>query len=127
MNETLRTKLVATIAAEEINIRLSEDEVQGYPFVTYEMTVNPLRTKDGVYGFSGETYVRIVSDVFSQADTLRGTIEDAIEDGMNDEVYSSRLIAVDKDCSNDIWTIELNYLLRQNGEEAQEEEPSNNE
>lgn len=129
MNEALRTQLVAILAAANIDIRLSEDEVQGYPFVTYDMSVYPLRNKDGVYGFSGDTYIRIVSDDFEQADTIRASVESAIESGMGmtSSIFSSRLSSTDKNCVSDIWTIELNYLLKQYGEPEDEETPEEQE
>ena len=94
------------------DIRLSEDKTNKYPFVTYEMTVTPVRDKDGVAYYTGDTIIRVVGDDFETADTLRGTVETAVE-GMAGTQYSVRLITSDKDCLNDIWTIELNYQLRQ--------------
>ena len=118
MTESLRTQLVSLLTTAGVTIRLSEDESKDYPFVTYEMTVNPLRDKDGVYGFSGGTYIRSVSEVFEEADALRVTIEEAIESGMgmNNATFGSRLVSIDKDCVSGVWTIELYYLLRQYGD-----------
>ena len=112
MTESLRTALVAAITDAKVEIRLSEDKTNKYPFVTYEMTVTPVRDKDGVAYYTGDTIIRVVSDDVETADTLRGTVETAVE-GMAGTQYSVRLITSDKDCLNDIWTIELNYQLRQ--------------
>lgn len=114
MTESLRTQLVSILTSANVRIRLSEDETKQYPFVTYEMTVNPVRDKDGVCKFVGDTYIRIVSDDFDEADRIRVTVEAAIEGGMGyGQQYSSRLISTDKDCVNDVWTIELYYNLAQ--------------
>lgn len=114
MTESLRTQLVSLLTTAHVDVRLSEDETKEYPFVTYEMTVNPVRDKDGVCKYVGETYVRIVSDKFSEADTIRETVESAIGTGMGyGAQYSSRLISCDKDCVNGVWTIELYYSLSQ--------------
>ena len=114
MTESLRTQLVSLLTTAKVDVRLSEDETKEYPFVTYEMTVNPVRDKDGVCKYVGETYVRIVSDKFSEADTIRETVESAIGTGMGyGAQYSSRLISCDKDCVNGVWTIELYYNLAQ--------------
>ena len=118
MTESLRTKLVSLLTTAKVDVRLSEDETKAYPFVTYEMTVNPVRDKDGVCKYTGETYIRIVSDDFPEADTIRATVESAIETGMGyGQIYCSRLISTDKDCVNDVWTIELYYNLAQYGDE----------
>ena len=123
MTESLRTQLVSLLTTAHVDVRLSEDETKEYPFVTYEMTVNPVRDKDGVCKFTGETYIRIVSDDFDEADTIRATVEGAIETGMGYGVdFCSRLISTDKDCVNDVWTIELYYNLAQYGDEPEPEE-----
>lgn len=113
MTDTLRSQLVSTLSDAEVTVLLSEAETQAYPFVTYEMTVNPVRDKDGVHAFTGLTTIRVVSDDFDEADEIRAEVEEAIEDGMQDETYSSRLTATDKDCLNGVWTIELSYTLKQ--------------
>ncbi len=112
MTESLHTQLESVLSAAGVDIVLSEAETNGYPFVTYEMTVNPVRSKDGVHSFTGLTTIRIVSDDFDDADALRATVEAAVE-GMAGSTYSVRLTAVDKDCLDGIWTIELNYTLKQ--------------
>ena len=114
MTESLRTTLVAILTNAGVEVRLSEDEAKEFPFVTYEMTVTPVMDKDGVCKFVGDTYVRIVSDDFGEADAIRATVETAIEAGMgHGMVYSSRLINSNKDCVSDIWTLELYYSLSQ--------------
>lgn len=82
MTESLRTQLVSLLTAAGVEVRLSEDEAKEYPFATYEMTVTPVMDKDGVYKYVGETYIRVVSEDFDEADQIRADIEDAIETGM---------------------------------------------
>ena len=114
MTESLRTQLVSLLTAAGVVIRLSEDEARTYPFATYEMTVTPVMDKDGVYKYVGETYIRVVSEDFDEADQIRANIEAAIELGMGyGAVYSSRLINSNKDCVNGVWTLELYYSLTQ--------------
>lgn len=114
MTESLRTQLVSLLTAAGVEVRLSEDEAMTYPFATYEMTVTPVMDKDGVYKFVGETYIRVVSEDFDEADQIRADIEDAIETGMGlGAVYGSRLINSNKDCVNGVWTLELYYSLTQ--------------
>ena len=114
MTENLRAQLVSLLTTAGVNVRLSEDETKEYPFVTYEMTVTPVMDKDGVYKFVGKTYIRVVSEDFDEAAQIRATFEEAVEAGMgHGVVYGSRLINSNKDCVNDIWTLELNYTLTQ--------------
>ena len=68
MTESLRTQLVSLLTTAGVNVRLSEDETEEYPFATYEMTVTPVMNKDGVCKYVGETYIRVISDDFDEAD-----------------------------------------------------------
>lgn len=114
MTENLRTMLVSLLTEAGVEVRLSEDEAKAYPFATYEMTVTPAMDKDGVYKYVGETYIRVVSEDFDEADQIRADIEAAIEAGMgHGEAYGSRLINSDKDCVSGVWTLELFYTLTQ--------------
>ena len=113
MTESLRTTLVSALRNAGVSLVLSEAETKIYPFVTYEMTVNPIRDKDGVHGFTGLTTIRVVSDDTDQVDEIRAIVEDAIETSMRNDTYSNRLTAIDKDCLDGVWTIELSYTFRQ--------------
>ena len=113
MTESLRTTLVSALRSAGVSLILSEAETKVYPFVTYEMTVNPIRDKDGIHGYTGLTTIRVVSDDTDEADQIRAIVEDAIEASMRNDTYSNRLTAIDKDCLDGIWTIELSYTFRQ--------------
>jgi len=129
MTESLRTQLVSLLTTANVDVRLSEDETKEYPFVTYEMTVTPVNDKDGVCKYVGDTYIRMVSDDFAEADSIRETVESAVETGMgHGALFSSRLMSTNKDCVNDVWTIELYYTLAQYGDvpaPASNQEPAN--
>ena len=81
MTENLHTKLVDTLKAHSINPALSEDEIDSYPYVTFELPVEYRYTKDGQYKIVGNLTIRSVSDDFDEADTLRSGIESAIAHG----------------------------------------------
>jgi hypothetical protein len=81
MTETLHTHLVSVLNAADINPALSEDEIDSYPYVTFELPVEYRYTKDGPYKIVGNLTIRSVSDDFDQADVLRAGIESAIAQG----------------------------------------------
>ena len=83
MTESLHTHLVSTLRAAGINPALSEDEIDSYPYVTFELPVEYRYNKDGVYKIVGNLTIRSVSDVFDEADTLRASIEEAIAAGFD--------------------------------------------
>ena len=113
MTESLHTHLVSVLNAADIHPALSEDEIDSYPYVTFELPVSYHYTKDGNYKILGNLTIRSVSDDFDQADGLREGIDTAIEAGFTGS-YAARLTDVRKDCMDGVWVIELDYLLRQN-------------
>jgi len=81
MTENLHIHLVSTLTSAGINPALSEDEIDSYPYVTFELPVEYRYDKDGVYKIVGNLTIRSVSDSFEEADTLRASIESAISGG----------------------------------------------
>ena len=134
MTENLHNHLVSTLRAEGVNPALSEDEIDSYPYVTFELPVEYRYDKDGPYKIVGNLTIRSVSDDFDEADTLRSGIESAIASGFDGSAvnimsvptnqedtptvletvyYTARLTDVRKDCTDGVWVIELDYILNQ--------------
>ena len=134
MTEHLHTQLVSTLTSAGINPALSEDEINTYPYVTFELPVEYRYDKDGPYKIVGNLTIRSVSGDFDEADTLRSGIEGAIAGGFDGTpvnimsvptdpeetptvletvYYTARLTDVRKDCTDGIWVIELDYILNQ--------------
>ena len=112
MTETLHTHLVSVLNAADVHPALSEDEIDSYPYVTFELPVEYRYDKDGAYKIVGNLTIRSVSDDFDQADALRADIKTAIVGGFTG-IYSARLTDVRKDCMDGVWVIELDYILNQ--------------
>ena len=81
MTEYLHEKLVDTLKAHGINPALSEDEIDSYPYVTFELPVEYFYTKDGPYKIVGNLTIRSVSDDIDEAEDLRAGIMSAIAGG----------------------------------------------
>ena len=134
MTERLFTQLVSTLRSAQINPALSEDEIDSYPYVTFELPSEYRYDKDGPYKIVGNLTIRSVSDDFDEADNLRANIEAAISQGFtgapvnimsepaNPEeqptvietvYYTARLTDVRKDCMDGVWVIEQDYILNQ--------------
>lgn len=113
MTENLHTYLVSALDASDIHPALSEDEVENYPYVTFELPCEYRYTKDGPYKITGNLTIRSVSDDFDQADSIRANIEESISGGFTGPAYTARLTDVRKECMDGIWVIELDYILNQ--------------
>lgn len=112
MTDSLRAKLTDTCKSV-ISLNLSEAEQDTYPYAVYDMTTVPLMDKDGVYGFSGDTTIRIVGPEKQSLEVLRAGIESAILSGMNDSAFTSKRNDTTKECVDGMWIIELTYTLKQ--------------
>ena len=124
MTDALREKLVY-VCANAADLYLSETEKDSYPYVVYDMTTTAQMTKDGISAFIGDTKIRVVGQVLENLDTTRAAIESAIASGMHDTQFSSYLRDVTKECVDGIWTIEMNYTLKQFADWAQPVEQTN--
>lgn len=112
MTDSLRAKLVY-VCRNICTMVLSEDETKLYPYAVYDITSKAQMDKDGVYAFFGDTTIRVVSNVKSEADETAASIKSAIETAFRDG--QSNFVPGDfsKDCQEGIWTIEMNYTLKQ--------------
>lgn len=112
MTDSLRAKLV--YACRNIcPMVLSEDETKVYPYAVYDITSTPQMDKDGVYAFFGDTTIRVVSNDKSEADETVASIKSAIETAFRDGHSNFVPGNFSKDCQEGIWTIEMNYILKQ--------------
>lgn len=125
MTDSLRAKLVYT-CRNICQMVLSEDETDTYPYAVYDITSVAQRDKDGVYAFFGETVIRVVSNIKSEADSTATAIQSAVESAFRDG--SSNFVPGDfsKDCQEGIWTIEMNYTLKQYADWAEPVEQTSN-
>ena len=83
MTESLHTHLVSVLNDADIHPALSEDEIDSYPYVTFELPVEYRYDKDGPYKIVGNLTIRSVSDDFDEADDLCNRICGAIDEGFN--------------------------------------------
>ncbi len=125
MTDSLRAKLV--YACREIcPMVLSEDETKVYPYAVYDITSVAQRDKDGVYAFFGETVIRVVSNAKSEADTTAAAIRQAVETAFRDGSSNFAPGDFSKDCQEGIWTIEMNYTLKQYADWSEPVEQTSN-
>ena len=124
MTDSLRAKLVYA-CREVCPMVLSEDETKVYPYAVYDITSVAQMNKDGVYAFFGETVIRVVSNVKSEADTTAAAIQSALESAFRDGYSNFVPGDFSKDCQEGVWTIEMNYTLKQYADWAEPIEQTN--
>ena len=124
MTDSLRNKL-SYVCKDVCRVALSEEEKQSFPYAVYDMTSEALVDKDGIYAYSGDTKIRVVSNDPNEVDTTAAAIQGAIANGMQDSYFSSRLIDSTKECVEGIWSLEMNYTLKQYADWAEPVEQTN--
>lgn len=91
---------------------LSEAETSSYPFCVYNADIQPFYSKDGIYRYRASVNLNIVSNDFDEADTIANAIIAATNEEMTGD-YSASMQSMNKDCSEGIWAIEINYIINQ--------------
>lgn len=91
---------------------LSEAETSNYPFSVYNADIQPYYNKDGIYRYRASVNLNVVSNDFDDADAIANAIIAAIDEDMTGN-FSASLQSMNKDCSEGIWAIEVNYIINQ--------------
>lgn len=90
---------------------LAEAETDEYPFIVYQQTVTPVRSKDGEAALQSALTAVIVSDDPDEAEDVAERVAAAARTRMEGfAVYPDTL---DRDCTNGVWEITLTWTVRQ--------------
>lgn len=111
MTESIGVKLTA-LCGDIVPFYLAEAETETYPYAVYEQTTQEFRTKEGVYKITADSYIRIYSKSFDEAQAKADLVRAAL-DNNPDGQYVIRHRATNKDCVEDVWVIELLYFVKQ--------------
>ncbi len=111
MTESIGVKLTA-LCGDIVPFYLAEAETEAYPYAVYEQTTQEFRTKEGVYKITADSYIRIYSKSFDEAQAKADLVRAAL-DNNPDGQYVIRHRTTNKDCVEDVWVIELLYYVKQ--------------
>ena len=111
MTESIGVKLTA-LCGDIVPFYLAEAETESYPYAVYEQTTQEFRTKEGVYKITADSYIRIYSKSFDEAQAKADLVRAAL-DNNPDGQYVIRHRTTNKDCVEDVWVIELLYFVKQ--------------
>lgn len=111
MTESIGVKLTA-LCGDIVPFYLAEAETEAYPYAVYEQTTQEFRTKEGVYKITADSYIRIYSKSFDEAQAKADLVRAAL-DNNPDGQYVIRHRTTNKDCVEDVWVIELLYFVKQ--------------
>lgn len=112
MTERIAIKLTQLIA-DIVPLNLSEAETENYPYAVYDYTPVPYYTKDGVYKYSADVELVIVSKDYDEAQQISDEVASALAEGMHDQEFFATARNVNADCTEGIWSITMNYTINQ--------------
>ena len=90
---------------------LAEAETDSYPYAVYELTPEPLYTKDGPVGYRSDVPFRIYTKDFDTANAIAAAVVTALEAGMQGAQYYAHLVRTYNECASGIWTITLELIV----------------
>lgn len=90
----------------------SEAESDDYPYAVYRYTPQEFRTKDGVYKITSEVSISVYSQDFDEAQAKADMLRAAL-DADNDNRFQIVFLRQSKQRSEDVWSIELVYYVKQ--------------
>lgn len=90
---------------------LAEAETDGYPFAVYDHAPAPVYTKDGIFRYSSEVDIVVISDKFDEALGIANDIDEALQ-GIGED-FSYRLNNTASECTDGVWAINMNIQVNQ--------------
>lgn len=105
-------KQLTTLCAGIVPFFLAEAETESYPYAVYDQTTQEWRSKDGVYQITADSIIRVYDKDFDRAQARADAIKAAL-DGNVDGQYIIRHRSTNKDCQEGVWSIEMNYYVKQ--------------
>lgn len=103
---------IVSLCSSIVPFYLAEAEVESYPYAVYTMSTSEYWTKDEIYKITGDVTIHIYAKDFDTADTKAGLIKAALS-GDSSTSFANVLRSQSKNCSEDVWDIELTYYFRQ--------------
>ena len=113
MTEQIKDALVAAIG-DIAPVFLDEAEVDEFHFVTYDITITPFYTKDGVYKLVADVRLYCISNDPDQAKAISASVKAAIADQMTEGQFRAVEVNETPKCYEGIWDIETNFQITQN-------------
>ena len=113
MTEQIKNALVDAIG-DIAPVFLDEAEVDEFPFVTYDITITPFYTKDGVYKLVADVRLYCISKDPDEAKAISADVKAAIAEQMGDGQFHAVEVNETPKCYEGIWDIETNYQITQN-------------
>ena len=112
MKETIGIRLTE-LASPLVPFYLSEAQTEDYPYAVYNSTVTPVYTKDGVHHYEASVDITVYAKDLEVINPISENILAAIRSDMNGGAYSARQLSDTTDCSDEVWSREMSFTIKQ--------------
>lgn len=112
MKETIGVRLTE-LASQYVSFYFSEAQTEEYPYAVYTSSVTPIYTKDGIHHYEASVTVTVYAKDLDVVNPIADAISSAISDDMNDGQYFSRQLSDESDCSDEVWSREMSFTIKQ--------------
>lgn len=112
MKETIGIRLTE-LASEYVDLYFAEAQTEEYPYAVYTSSVTPVFTKDGVHHYEASVVVSVYAKELDKVNAIAGHILGAVVNYMNDGQYASRQLSDNTDCTDEVWSREMSFTIKQ--------------
>ena len=109
--ETIGIRLTE-LASQFVSFFFSEAQTEVYPYAVYTSSVTPIYTKDGIHHYEASVTVTVYAQDLETVNPIAEQIE-AVRNDMNDGQYFSRQLSDSSDCSDEVWSREMSFTIKQ--------------
>lgn len=112
MKESIGIRLTE-LASQHVEFYFSEAQTEEYPYAVYTSSPLPVYTKDGIHHYEASVAVTVYGKDLQQVNGITDAIANDVAIGMNDGQYASRMLTDRTDCSDEVWSREVSYTIKQ--------------
>ena len=110
--ETIGIRLTE-LASQFVSFFFSEAQTEEYPYAVYTSSITPVYTKDGIHHYEAQVSVVVYAMDLETVNPIAEQIATAVGNNMNDGQYFSRQLSDSSDCSDEVWSREMSFTIKQ--------------
>lgn len=112
MKDTIGIRLTE-LASQHVEFYFSEAQTENYPYAVYEAPSTPVYTKDGIHHYEAAVTVTVYDKALERVNEIAEQIISDIMGSMNDGQYASRMNADTTYCTDEVWSREMSFTIKQ--------------
>ena len=112
MKETIGIRLTE-LTSQYVDLYFAEAQTEEYPYAVYTSYVTPVYTKNGIHHYESALTVTVYAKDLDRVNAIAEHVKSAVIYDMNDGQYASRLLSDNSDCTDEVWSREMSFTIKQ--------------